>query len=170
MIRKKQFIPLPWKFGDFVCRNINKIDEFASHFKKLNLTYAGRIKGFDPNGIFREHLLAIGFNRSFIHIHLTEDKDSDDNNVVSGNCDEETFQSMTEFYRQQGKVSNEKSSQSPASTHKRMTSWSIASTAHPSKKATHKYLNGGRDKNPPHINIDSSHKITLTKKRKNNAG
>jgi hypothetical protein len=66
-----------------VCRNINKIDEFAAHFKKLNLTYAERLKGFDPNGIFREHLLAVGFNNSFIHRHLTEDRDSVDNNPAS---------------------------------------------------------------------------------------
>jgi hypothetical protein len=72
--KKKQFIPLPWKVGDFVCRNINKIDEFAAHFKKLNLTYAERLKGFDPNGIFREHLLVVGFNTSFIHRHLTQDR------------------------------------------------------------------------------------------------
>jgi hypothetical protein len=41
--------------------------------------------------------------------------------------------------------------------------------AHHSKKATQKYSNGGGDKNP-RIKIDSSHKIPLTKKRKNNAG
>jgi hypothetical protein len=51
-----------------------------------------------------------------------------------------------------------------------MTSRSIASTTHPSKKATQKSSNGGGDKNPPRIKIDSSHKIPLAKKRKNNAG
>ena len=30
--RKKQFIPLPWNIGEFVFRNINKIDEFANHY------------------------------------------------------------------------------------------------------------------------------------------
>jgi hypothetical protein len=100
--KKKQFIPLPWKVGDLVCRNVNKIDEFAVHFKKLNLTYAERLKGFDPNGIFREHLLAVGFSSSFIHRHQIEDRDSDDNNPASGNCDAETLQSATELYRQQG--------------------------------------------------------------------
>jgi hypothetical protein len=48
--------------------------------------------------------------------------------------------------------------------------WSIASTVHPSKKETQKSSNGGGDKNPPRINIDSSHKVPLTKKIKNNAG
>jgi hypothetical protein len=40
----------------------------------------------------------------------------------------------------------------------------------PSKKETQKYSNRGGDKNPPCIKIDISHKITLTKKRKSNAG
>jgi hypothetical protein len=107
--KKKQFIPLSWKVGDFVCRNVNKIDEFVGHFKKLNLTYAERLKGFDPNGIFREHLLVVGFSDSFIHRHLAEDRDSDDNNPAFGDCDVETLQSTTELYKQQGKVSGEKS-------------------------------------------------------------
>jgi hypothetical protein len=83
-----------------VCKNANKIDEFSGHFKKLNLTYAERLKGFDPNGIFREHLLEVGFINSFIHRHLTEDRDSDDNNPDSGDCDADTLQSATELYRQ----------------------------------------------------------------------
>jgi hypothetical protein len=108
-----------------VCRNINKIDEFSDHFKKLNLMYAERLKGFDPNGIF-QHLLPVGFNSSFIHRHMTEDRDSDDNNPSYVNCDTETFQSETEFYIKQGKVSGEKSTQSLASTPKSMKSQSIA--------------------------------------------
>jgi hypothetical protein len=48
-----------------VLRNVNKIDEFAAHFNNLNLRYAERIRGLDPNGIFLEHLLAVGFNNSF---------------------------------------------------------------------------------------------------------
>jgi hypothetical protein len=161
---------MPWKVGDHVCRNINKIDEFVGHFKKLNLTYVERIKGFDPNGIFREHLLAVGFSISFIHRHLTEDRDTDDNNPASGDCDVETLQSVNELSIQQGKVSSKKSAQSPANTPKSTTSWSITSMAHTSKKETQKYSNRGGDKNPPHIKIDNSHKIPLTKKRKNNAG
>jgi hypothetical protein len=74
------------------------------------------------------------------------------------------------LYKQHGKVSGEKSTQSPANTPKSTTSRRIASTIHPSMKKTQKYLNRGGDKNPPRINIDSSHKIPLTKKRKKNAG
>jgi hypothetical protein len=46
--RKNQFIPLPWKIGEFMFRNINKIDEFANHFNNVNLKYAEKIKGFNP--------------------------------------------------------------------------------------------------------------------------
>jgi hypothetical protein len=46
--RKKKFIPLPWKIGEFMFRNINKIDEFANHFNNVSLKYAERIKGLDP--------------------------------------------------------------------------------------------------------------------------
>jgi hypothetical protein len=152
-----------------VCRNINKIDEFAAHFKKLNLTYIERIKVFDPNDIFGEHLLGVGFNTSFIHRHFTQDRDNVNNNLSSAHCNVETLQSAIELYRQHGKVSGEKSTQLPANTPKSTTPRSVTSTVHPSKKGTQKYSNGG-DKKPPRINIDSSHKVPLTKKRKNNAG
>jgi hypothetical protein len=64
--RKKQCIPLPWNIGDFMFRNINKIDHFANHFKNVNLKYVEKIKGFDPNKIFVEHMLSVGFDNSFI--------------------------------------------------------------------------------------------------------
>ena len=105
-----------------MCRNINKIDKFSGHFKKLNLEYAERLKGFDPNGIFREHLLVVGFNTSFIHRHLTQDRDNVDNNSAYANCDAQTLQSVTELYRQHGKVSSEKRTQSPTNTPKSTTS------------------------------------------------
>jgi hypothetical protein len=168
--KKKSSFLCPGKSETSCAETSTRLTNLSSHFKKLNLTYAERLKGFDPNGIFREHLLAVGFSSSFIHRHLTEDRDSDDNNPASGDCDAETLQSATELYRQQGKVSSEKSAQSPANTPKSTTSQSIASTTHPSKKETQKSSNEGGDKNPPHIKIDSSHKIPLTKKRKNNAG
>jgi hypothetical protein len=74
--RKKQFIPLPWKVGDFIFRNMNKIFEFAVHFHSLNLIYVERVKGFDLRRIFLEHLLAVGFNNSFINAILNEDRDN----------------------------------------------------------------------------------------------
>jgi hypothetical protein len=64
---KNQFIPLPWKIGYFIFRNIKKIDEFANHFHNVNMKYDENIKGFDPNRIFVEHILEVRFNNSFIH-------------------------------------------------------------------------------------------------------
>jgi hypothetical protein len=101
---------------------------------------------------------------------MTQDRDSADNNPTYVDCDIETLQSMTELYTQHGKVSGEKSTQSLTNTPKSMKSWSIASTTHLSKKETNKSSNGGGDKNPPRIKIDSSHKLPLEKKRKNNVG
>jgi hypothetical protein len=50
--KKKQPIPLPWKVGEFVLKNVNKIDKFASHSSISNLEYAEIIRGFDPYNIF----------------------------------------------------------------------------------------------------------------------
>jgi hypothetical protein len=98
--RKNQFIPLSWKVEDFMFRNINKIDEFTGHFNNLNLRYVERLRGFDPIGIFLEHLLAIDFSRSFIHTYLNEDKDNDENTLAPHDGDVETLQSTTELYKQ----------------------------------------------------------------------
>jgi hypothetical protein len=38
--RKKHFIPLPWNTGEFMFKNINKIDKFANHFNNVSLNYA----------------------------------------------------------------------------------------------------------------------------------
>jgi hypothetical protein len=98
--RKKQFIPLPWKFRDFMFRNVNKIDGFIGHFNNLKLIYFERMRGLDPNGIFVEHLLEVGFNNCFIHTLLNEDRDNDENTPAldTGNLD--TLQSTIELYKQ----------------------------------------------------------------------
>jgi hypothetical protein len=98
--RKKQFNPLHWKVKDFVFRNINKIDEFLGHFKNLNLRYAKRLRGFEPNGIFVEHLLVVGFNNYFIHTLLNENKDNDENTHALDASNLETLQRTKELYKQ----------------------------------------------------------------------
>jgi hypothetical protein len=82
-----------------VLRNVNKIDEFTAHFNNLNLRYAERLRGFDPNGIFLEHLLAVGFNNSFFQRRLRENRDNEDNTPASDTDDLETLQSTTELYK-----------------------------------------------------------------------
>ena len=98
--RKKKFIPLPWKVRDFMFKKVNKIDEFAGHFNNLNLIYVERLRGFNPHGIFLEHLLAVGFSSSFIHTHLNKDRDNDEYTHAPDDGDVETLQRTTEMYKQ----------------------------------------------------------------------
>jgi hypothetical protein len=143
--RKNQFIPLPWKVGDFIFRNMNKIDEFAGHFRGLNLRYVERVKGFDPSGIFVEHLLAIGFSNSFINAILNEDRDNDSGTPAHDTGDLETILNTNELYKQKGKGPGEKSAQSPTVTPKSTTSRSSAPTTHQIKKVTHSSSGRGGD-------------------------
>jgi hypothetical protein len=118
--RKKQFIPLPWKIGYFIFRNINKIDEFASHFNNVSLKYVEKIKGFDPNKIFVEHMLSVGFSNSFIQTTLNEEEEEGNNQStpVHEAGDLETILSTNELYKQKGKGPSERSAQSPVVTPK----------------------------------------------------
>jgi hypothetical protein len=98
--RKRKFMPLPWKVRDFILMNMNMINCFVDHFHILNLKYVDKVKGFDPNGIFVEHLLAVSFNSSFINTILNEDEDntsgilSRDTNIL------ETILNTNESYKQ----------------------------------------------------------------------
>jgi hypothetical protein len=49
---KKNIIPLPWKVGEFVLKNVNKINEFTTHSSIFNLRYAEIIREFNPDNIF----------------------------------------------------------------------------------------------------------------------
>ena len=98
--KKKQFIPLPWKIGEFVLKNVNKIDDFASHFSISNLRYAEDIRGFDPYDIFRQHLQTLGLSDCFVNKHLPKNRDSGDNGPASDTDDIETVKSYTKLYTQ----------------------------------------------------------------------
>jgi hypothetical protein len=100
---------LPWKVGDFVFRNMNKIDEFANHFHNLNLKYVENIRGFDPNGIFLEHMLKLSFSSSFIHTVLGEEEDNNLSIPTHTAGDFETVLSTNELYKQREKYPSEKS-------------------------------------------------------------
>jgi hypothetical protein len=96
---KNQFIPLPWKIGDFIFRNIVKIDEFVNHFHNVNIKYVEKIKAFDPNVIFVEHMLEVGFNNSIIHIVLSEEEDNKLGAPAHNVGDLEMILSTNEFYK-----------------------------------------------------------------------
>jgi hypothetical protein len=145
---------------------MNKIDEFVGHFHSLNLKYDERVKGFDPSGIFVEHLPAIGFNNSFINTIPNEDRDNYSSTHARDTNDLETILNTNESYKQKGKGHGEKSAQSPTATPKSTTSRSSAPTTHQIKKVTHTSFGRGGDKNSPSGKIESSHKICLRKKKK----
>jgi hypothetical protein len=165
--RKKQFIPLPWKDGDFIFRNMNKIDEFACRFHNLNLKYVEKVKGFDPTGIFLEHLLGIGFSNSFINTTLNEDGYNASGIPSHDTGDLETILSTNESYKKRGKGSGEKRAQSPTVALKSTTSQSSDPMVYPSKKVTHISSSEGGDKNHPSGKIEIYHKLPLRKKQKN---
>jgi hypothetical protein len=146
---KNKFIPLPWKIGDFIFRNINKIDEFENHFHNVNMKYVERIKGFDPNEIFLEHMLAVGFNNSFLHIVLSEEEDNNLGAPAHNVGDLEMVLSTNEFYKQKGKGPSEKSDQSPNVTPKTTTSQRNAPMTHPSRKVMNNSSGGRGEKNLP---------------------
>jgi hypothetical protein len=149
-------------------KNINKIDDLATHFSIFNLRYAKYIRGFDPYDIFRQHLQSLGLDDYLVNKHLPKNIDSDD--IASDTGDVETVKSCTKLYMQQGKGPSDKSVQSANTTPKSTTSWSIAPTAHHKNKETQSSSNGGGDNDPSHSKIDSSHKISVEKKRKKNVG
>ena len=101
---------------------------------------------------------------------MNEERDNEDNTHSPDTGNLETLQRTNELYKQQGKGPDEKSVQSLATTPKSTTSQSIAPMTHPNKKETHSSSNGGGYKNPPCGKIDSSHKLSVRKKRKNIVG
>jgi hypothetical protein len=145
-------------------KNINKIDDFTTHFSIFNLRYDEYIRGFDPYDIFRQHLQSLGLDDCLVNKHLPKNIDSD--GPASDTGDVETVQSCTKLYMQQGKGPSDKSVQSANTTPKCRTSLSIAPMAHHNNKETQSSSNGGGDNDPPHSKIDSSHKLLVEKKRK----
>ena len=116
-------------------RNINKIDEFVNHFNNVNLKYAEKIKGFDPNKIFIENMLSMGFSNSFIHTILNEEEEGNNQSTHVHNVGGlETLLSTNDFYKKKGKIPSERSAQYPIVTPNNTTSWRNAPMAHPIKK------------------------------------
>jgi hypothetical protein len=146
---KNQFIPLPLNIGDFIFKNINKIDEFVNHFNNVNLKYPEKIKGFDPNKILLEHMLSVGFSNSFIHTMLNEEEDNTQSTHVHNVGDLETIRITNKFYKQKGKGPSERSTQSLVVTPKNTTSQRNAPMTHPIRNISNSISSRGGEKNPP---------------------
>jgi hypothetical protein len=128
---------------------MNKIDEFSNHFHNLNLKYAERIKGFDPSGIFVEHMLAVGFSNSFVHTVLSEEEDNNLGAPTHNVGDLEMVLSTNEFYKSRKVRVLARRVPSPQLLllilqHLERS----APVAHPSRKVTNNSSGGGGDKNP----------------------
>ena len=67
---KKQFIPLLWKVDEMFLRGTAKIDEYATQFNQYNMKFAKQIKGFDPNHLFRDHMVLVGFNNTLTNTFI----------------------------------------------------------------------------------------------------
>ena len=124
----------PWKVGEFVLKNVNKIDEIPTHSSISNLRYAEDIRGFDPYDIFRQNLQTLGLDDCFVNKHLPKNRDNSDNSPAFNVGDVEIVQSCTKLYTQQGKGPSDKSVQSTNATPKSTTSRSIAPTTKHSNK------------------------------------
>jgi hypothetical protein len=83
---------------------MNNIDEFAGHFHNLNLKYVEKVKGFNPSGIFVEHLLVVGFNNHFINAIMNEDKENSSGNPACDTDNLETILSTNEYTSKEEKV------------------------------------------------------------------
>jgi hypothetical protein len=105
-----------------VLRNINKVDEFAAHYNNLNLRYAEKLRGFDPNNFLLEHLLTVGLNIFFFQKYLRENKDTCNNTHDSDVGDLDTLPITTKLYKKWGKGPDDQGVQSPHITPKSTTS------------------------------------------------
>jgi hypothetical protein len=70
---EKLIHPLSLENWILYIQEYNFFYEFVNHFHNVKLKYAVKIKGFDPNRIFMEHMLSIGFKNPFIHAILSEE-------------------------------------------------------------------------------------------------
>jgi hypothetical protein len=120
--RKNQFIPLPWKVGDFIVRNMNNIDGLAGHFQSFNLKCDEKVKGFDLDGIFIEHPLAVGFKKFFTDTILNEDEDNASRRLSRDTNNIEIVLNTNDLYKQKQKGMGEKSVQSSTAAPKSTTS------------------------------------------------
>jgi hypothetical protein len=145
--RKNQFIPLPWNIGEFMFRNINKIDKFENHFSNVNLNYAENIKGFDLNKIFLGHMLSVGFSNSFIKTILNEEEEGNIQSThVHDNGYLETLLRSNDFYKKRGKGPSDRSDQYRVPTPNNTTPKRNYLTSHLFKKALNSSCNGGGEK------------------------
>jgi hypothetical protein len=74
---KNQFIPLPWKIGEFIVKNIIHLDELACHFDQLGLKEAKFVKVFESDNKFIAHMDLISCSSHFTKIERFQEEGED---------------------------------------------------------------------------------------------
>jgi hypothetical protein len=105
-------------------RSTTNIDEFSVQFDQFNLKLADKFKGFDPNHMFINHMIYVGYNVAFANTFLfgEEEGDSQSPQAIPIEINQEYIEIVfrtTEQHRQHGKFVNERSTRSPYVSQKR---------------------------------------------------
>jgi hypothetical protein len=166
--RKTQFIPLPWRIGEITIKNAANIDEYAVLFDQYNLKVENEIKGFDPNQLFMNHMMYVGYSVSYANIFLFGEEEDDNQDLQAIPMENiETIVSTTEQHRQHGRVVNERSTRSPnISQRNSLPKQNPQHTTQEQRKSSTNNSGDGGDHNPPKGSLERPHKPPVTRKRK----
>jgi transcription elongation factor GreA-like protein len=75
--RKKQFISLSWKIGDYIVKHIIHLNELAKHHEQMGLKEAKPVEGFEPDRKFTTHMQLVGYASHFIKIEQFQEGGGD---------------------------------------------------------------------------------------------
>lgn len=153
-------------------KSIIHLDETSTHFDLFNIKQANEVKGFDPNQLFMTHMTLVGCIMAFSKTILFGEGEDDNRNiqglsVEKGQVDIETVVCTNNHHKQQGWVTNERSSRSSNFSQK---SGSIKEKSQnpiqEQNKSSIDNFDDGGDQNPPKGNLDKSHTLPIVSKRK----
>jgi len=85
---------------------------------QYSLKFAEKIKGFDPNQIFMDHMTFVGFTTSLANTFLFEEEEGDNQDpptiIIDKKLEDiETVVSTIDQHKHMGRVVNERSAHSP---------------------------------------------------------
>ena len=111
--RKKQFIPLPLKIGNFSVKHITHLNELAGHHEQLGFKEAKFVEGLDPNNKFTTHMQLVGYSSHFTIIEQFQEGgrdnlDLDEIMAYQVSDDMEEINSTKEGHKQHGREVTDK--------------------------------------------------------------
>ena len=77
---KRHFIPLPWKIGEIMVKNITHINKIWDQFDHFNLKKENEIKGFYPKQLFMKHMTLVRYIISFSNTFSFRKEEGDSQN------------------------------------------------------------------------------------------